>query len=463
MQLTDFLFLFGFLPLALVLALLAKGRPALRRGAMALLSLLFCASFGLTGLALASVEAGIVFFLARGMDGAPEKKRRALLLLGVVFSAGLLCYYKYTNFFFGILSLPAQKLLPAPVGVSFLTFLLISYLTDVYRGKAAAKARFLDFWLYVFFFPKLTQGPLCRFEDFSSQLQSARRIEPDEMMQGLSRLILGLGKKTLLAGAAGAVSQEVFSLSPDALCPALAWAGAACYAMQIYFDFAGYTDMALGLAGLFGMRLPENFNSPYLAVSITDFWRRWHMSLSGWFRDYVYIPLGGSRCKKARQLRNLLAVWLLTGLWHGANWTFLCWGLWFFFLLAMEKLWLGRLLERLPRALGRLYALACVCIGWVFFNSPTLSYAAGFLRAMLVRGAHAPDAGAWLYFCARQYGLQLLLCVLFSTNAGKKLWACLGRTAAGEWLRLLFLAAVLGLSVLSLSASGMQAFIYAQF
>lgn len=229
------------------------------------------------------------------------------------------------------------------------------------------------------------RGPLCRYGEFSAQLDT-RTVTADGLNAGVTRLIFGLGKKALLSSAAGAIAQEAFSLPASALTPVYAWTGAICYALQIYFDFSGYTDLALGLALLFGFTLPENFNHPYMANSVTDFWRRWHMSLSSWFRDYVYIPLGGSRCSKGRLVWNLFVVWSLTGLWHGANWTFVCWGLWFFVLLSFEKLVWGKTLARLPGIVRHAYALLAVLLGWIFFRSSSLSYAFSFLRALFVPG-----------------------------------------------------------------------------
>ena len=461
MQLTDFTFLFAFLPAALVCAFFARKNLRSRNAVLLVASILFCASSGLPGLFAAVLETLAVFFLGKRLARAEtQQQKKRCLSLGVLLAAGLLCYFKYTNFLLTSLRLPAVKLLPAPVGVSFLTFLLISYLADLYHGRIAAETRFDRFLLYALFFPKAAQGPLCRYGDFTDQTASPASFMPEE---GVSRLILGLGKKALLSAAAGAAAENAFGLPTSALGPIFTWTGAVCYALQIYFDFSGYTDMAIGLALLLGIRLPENFNSPYLAVSVTDFWRRWHISLSSWFRDYVYIPLGGSRCGKARQIFNLFVVWSLTGLWHGANWTFLFWGLWFFVLLSMEKLWLGRLLQKLPRFVGRVYALLAVLIGWIFFNSRSLPYAFSFLRALFILGPDAPDGAAWLALLLRQYGLQLAIAVILSTDLGKTLWRNLGRSAGGKLLRYLFLLAVFGFSVLSLTGSGMQAFIYAQF
>ena len=437
MQLTSFTFLFAFLPVSLLLLLLLRKRLPGQNAALLILSVLFCAASGLAGFLAGLLETLAVYALALILARADRPKARKMVFtLGVLFCAGLLCYFKYTNFLLGALSLPTVSLLPAPLGVSFLTFLLISYLADVYRGEIPAERRFDRFLLYAFFFPKAAQGPLCRYGEFSAQLDT--------------RTVTA----ALLSSAAGAIAQEAFSLPSSALTPVYAWTGAICYALQIYFDFSGYTDLALGLALLFGFALPENFNHPYMADSVTDFWRRWHMSLSSWFRDYVYIPLGGSRCSKGRLVWNLFVVWSLTGLWHGANWTFVCWGLWFFVLLSLEKLVWGQALAKLPGILRHGYAMLVVFIGWIFFRSSSLSYAFSFLRALFVPGMGAPDALSWLTLCIRQYGLQLVICLLLSTNLGTKAWNALARTKPGRAVRL---------SVLSMAGSGMQAFIYAQF
>ena len=463
MQLTSFSFLFAFLPVSLLLSLFLRRRLPGQNAVLLILSALFCAASGLAGFLAGLLETLAVFGLARGLARAEKPgTRKAIFTLGVLFCAGLLCYFKYTNFLLETLSLPAVSLLPAPIGVSFLTFLLISYLADVYRGEIPAERRFDRLALYAFFFPKAAQGPLCRYGAFSAQLD-ARAMTADGLNAGVTRLIFGLGKKALLSSAAGVIAQETFALPAAALTPVYAWTGAICYALQIYFDFSGYTDLALGLALLFGFALPENFNYPYMADSVTDFWRRWHISLSSWFRDYVYIPLGGSRCSKGRLVWNLFAVWSLTGLWHGANWTFLCWGLWFFALLSLEKLVWGKAVSKLPGIVRHIYALLAVLIGWIFFRSPDLSYAASFLRALFVPGTSAPDGASWLMLCIRQYGMQLAVCLLLSTNFGARVWSAMEKTKAGRAVRGVFLLCVLGLSILSMAGSGMQAFIYAQF
>ncbi len=279
MQLTSFTFFFAFLPVSLLFLLLLRKRLPGQNAALLILSVLFCAASGLAGFLAGLLETLAVYSFARLLArNKSPKARKTVFTLGVLFCVGLLCYFKYTNFLLGALSLPTVSLLPAPLGVSFLTFLLISYLADVYRGEIPAERRFDRFLLYAFFFPKAAQGPLCRYGEFSAQLD-ARAVTADNLNAGVTRLIFGLGKKALLSSAAGAIAQEAFSLPASALTPVYAWTGAICYALQIYFDFSGYTDLALGLALLFGFALPENFNHPYMADSVTDFWRRWHMSL----------------------------------------------------------------------------------------------------------------------------------------------------------------------------------------
>ena len=256
MQLTDFLFLFAFLPAALICAALTGNRPHARNALLLAMSVLFCAASGLPGLLAAAIEILAAFFFGRALERAGEPKRRkCILALGIVFAAGLLCYFKYTNFILQTLRLPKVSVLPAPVGVSFLTFLLISYLADVYRGRIPAETRFSRFFLYALYFPKAAQGPLCRYGDFSAQLDGCTQDAalPDE---GVSRLILGLGKKVLLSGAAGAVAKDAFGLPAASLTPVYAWAGAICYAMQLYFDFSGYSLMALGAAAESVLRHP---------------------------------------------------------------------------------------------------------------------------------------------------------------------------------------------------------------
>ena len=401
MQITNFSFLFLFLPLALLLAFLTRKHLRAQNTALLALSLAFYACSGLRGLSVLLALSFAVWLLAR-LHG------RGWQTLGIVVCIAVLCYFKYTGFLTDnwnrLTGLNAAiPMVAAPLGVSFFTFLAISYLADVRRGTIPAERSFGCLLLYFTFFPKAAQGPLMRYDGLASQLAQRRADLPT----GIERFILGLGKKVLLAEAAGKIASQVFVLSAVALTPGKMWLGAICYALQIFFDFAGYTDMALGLGRMFGFALPENFNYPYLADSVTDFWRRWHMTLSQWFRDYVYIPLGGNRRGKARQILNLCIVWLLTGLWHGSAWTFVSWGAWYAALLILEKLFLGRWLQKAPKILRHIYALLAILIGWIIFNSPSLGAAGKYLRALCFLGEGTGADAPFFLLTLRQYGLQL--------------------------------------------------------
>ena len=281
----------------------------------------------------------------------------------------------------GALGLPEIVL---PIGISFFTFQAMSYVVDVYRGDAPVQDRIIPFALYVSFFPQLIAGPIVRYKDVASQIEN-REEKRSLMLLGIRRFCYGLGKKVLLANVFAETADRIFALESTQQTGLIAWLGIICYTLQIYYDFSGYSDMAIGLGRMFGFRFLENFDYPYIAKSIREFWRRWHISLSTWFREYVYIPLGGSRCSLFRTCLNLLIVFLLTGFWHGANFTFIAWGLYYGVLLVMERLFLGKLLDKNPlKFLNRIYVIFIVMIGWVFFRADTigqaLSYTAGLFR-----------------------------------------------------------------------------------
>ena len=458
-------FLYTFLPCVLILYFLV---PGWLKNTVLLLSSLFFYAWGeprfVVFMVIAIVQGYVFGLLAEKFRDRPKRAKLCLWASAVV-SLGLLGYCKYADFFISGfntltgLSLPLLHV-ALPIGISFYTFQILSYVIDVYRGDVTAQRNLIDLAAYVAMFPQLIAGPIVRYADIAPQLKRRTHTLADAAY-GARRFILGLSKKVLLAN----VLYELISAYKSAanVSVLFVWLYAAAYVLHLYFDFSGYSDMAIGLGCIFGFHFIENFNYPYISASVTEFWRRWHMSLGSWFRDYVYIPLGGSRCSKGRLVWNLFAVWSLTGLWHGANWTFVCWGLWFFVLLSLEKLLWGQALAKLPGILRHVYAMLAVFIGWIFFRSPSLPYAFSFLRALFVPGMGAPDALSWLALCIRQYGVQLALCLLLSTNLGTSVWAALGKTKAGRAGRLLFLLVVLGLSVLSMAGSGMQAFIYAQF
>jgi len=400
---------------------------------------------------------------ARGND----RGARWAVASSVFFNLALLGFFKYWDFLAASFQAVGLNFMPVlnvhlPIGISFYTFQTMSYTIDVYRGDARAQRSLVNFGTFVTLFPQLIAGPIIKYKDLGDQIDS-RTCTVEKFASGVQMFVIGLGKKVLIANNVGMLWESYKAMAPGDLTVAGAWLGVLAFAIQIYFDFSGYSDMAVGLGRMLGFEFMRNFNYPYISRSITEFWRRWHISLSTWFREYLYIPLGGNRCSKGRWVLNLFLVWAATGIWHGANWTFLAWGLWFFVLLTAEKLWLGKALSRLPRVFGHVYALLAVLIGWIFFNSRSLPDALGFLRALVVPGTGAPDGGAWLLLCLKQYGLQLAVCFVLCTDLGKKLWQTLGGARAGRALRYAVLALVFFLSVLTLTGSGMQAFIYARF
>ena len=459
MSLVSISFLFFLLPAALVcFYAVPAGKNALRGAVLLALSLLFVFLVQPKALAAVLLTCAVCYAGGAGISRAKtQSARRAWCVSGIVLCVGALCFYKYAALLasvFGVtITLPG-----APAGVSFFTFLAVSYLVDVARGACAAEQNPAKLALYFTAFPKFLQGPLTRYGALRDALFSARPGWNDAA-QGAERICIGLGKKLLLATAAQGAAERLLDGSAVS-CPA-AWLGAACYALQIYFDFSGYTDMAIGLGALFGLNLPENFNDPYCARSITDFWRRWHMTLSQWFRDYIYIPLGGSRRGKPRQILNLLIVWGLTGLWHGASWNFALWGLYFAVLLIVEKLVLVRILNRLPAFFRHIYALFFILLGWVLFRTEDFSQLAALLRTLFTSGA-AVTAEPFV-FVLRQYGIELLLGALLCTPLGKTALQALERTRFGRVVKYGLLLAIFALALLALVRSGVNAFIYAQF
>ena len=459
MSLVSISFLFFLLPAALVcFYAVPAGKNALRGAVLLALSLLFVFLVQPKALAAALLTCAVCYACGAGISRAKtQAARRAWCVLGIVLCVGALCFYKYAALLasvFGVtITLPG-----APAGVSFFTFLAVSYLVDVARGACAAERNPAKLALYFTAFPKFLQGPLTRYGALRDALFPARPGWNDAA-QGAERICIGLGKKLLLATAAQGAAERLLDGSAVS-CPA-AWLGAACYALQIYFDFSGYTDMAIGLGALFGLNLPENFNDPYCARSITDFWRRWHMTLSQWFRDYIYIPLGGSRRGRPRQILNLLIVWGLTGLWHGASWSFALWGLYFAVLLIVEKLVLVRILNRLPAFFRHIYALFFILLGWVLFRTEDFSQLAALLRTLFTGGA-AVTAEPFV-FVLRQYGIELLLGALLCTPLGKRFLEMLDRTRLGRVVKYVLLLAIFALALLALVRSGVNAFIYAQF
>ena len=350
-------------------------------------------------------------------------KKRALIL-SICVDVGMLVFFKYSGLFSktisGLTGLP--DFLPPialPIGISFYTFESISYVVDIYRGDSPAQNNLINFGTYLSFFPHLVSGPIIRYRDMEKQLVN-HTVTKKKFEEGCRRFLLGLFKKVLLADQLSQLTEKVrWFDSPSSLS---AWIGALAFTFQIYFDFSGYTDMAVGLGHMFGFTLPENFNFPYLSRSASEFWRRWHMTLGGWFRDYLYIPLGGNRCSRLKNVRNLAIVWVLTGLWHGASWNFALWGAYWGVLIIIEKLFFQKILEHIPKFFGWLYAFVAAVVGWVFFEYTDLNAAFRMIRAMFGFAPGIDRLGAYSLITG---GLLLLIaaigCSSFPAHVAEKL------------------------------------------
>lgn len=469
MAFSNLFFIFAFLPLTLVLYNLSPRR--IKNFTLLLLSLLFFAWGTPEYVLLLLCSLFFNYFSGLALEARKQagKPLRAKLTLisAVVVNLLLLGFFKYYGFLVENLNamlgtaLHAREL-PMPIGVSFFTFSLLSYLFDVYRDKAPAARSVLNFSLYVTFFPKLVSGPIAKYSDFADQLAD-HPVTQEKLGNGVRLFLIGLAKKVLLSNTLGTTFYALSALDASAASAATAWLCALSYAFMLYFDFSGYSDMAIGLAGMFGFQIEKNFDYPYTSSSISEFWRRWHISLGAWFRDYVYIPLGGSRVGTAKTIRNLCVVWLLTGLWHGASWNFILWGVYYGLLLILEKFLLRSVAERLPTLLRRILTLLLILVGWVFFFSDSLSTAFGWLGSMLGFGGGLVDATAKYYFSGCWPMLVLAALGSFSLPAalGRRSYRLRGRLP--RLVAVLVFAAVLALCVASMMNDTYSSFLYFQF
>ena len=394
------------------------------------------------------------------------KGAKAVLVVSVVGNLSILGFFKYTDFAItnlnGLLgtAVPALGLL-LPIGISFYTFQTMSYTIDVYRGVVPPQRNIIDFSAYVTLFPQLIAGPIVQYKTVAADLENRSRESLADASAGMQRFVIGLGKKVLLANQMGAVWEEIAAMSAPSV--VTAWLGALAFTFQIYFDFSGYSDMAIGLGRLFGFRFLENFNYPYESRTVTEFWRRWHISLSTWFREYVYIPLGGNRCGLPRQILNLIIVWGLTGLWHGASWNFLLWGLYYGVILIIEKVWLQKPLQKAPGVVQRLYSLLLIILGWVIFALTDFGAIGNYFAALF--GAHGGADTQTMYLLTTNISLLLvaaLACTRWPAHAANDLLTRLPR-AAQTLLRCLFYAAVLLMCVAFLVGDSYNPFLYFRF
>ena len=473
MAFSTLIFPFAVLPLTLLLYVIVPKRLLwLKNTVLLLCSLVFFAWGEPAYLVLMALSLLFNYFSGLQIDSAmyDENFRKAKLILtsSVVVNLLLLGFFKYYGFLVSnVGALFGQEWtvqeLPVPIGLSFFTFSILSYLFDVYRDKAPVAENFLNFSLYVTFFPKLTSGPIVQYAEMEAQLYE-RKMTWGKFGAGTRLFLIGLSKKILLANTLGVTFYAVSGLPLSSVSTVTAWLGAICYTLMLYFDFGGYSDMAVGLGKMFGFDWQKNFDYPYCANSITDFWRRWHISLSSWFRDYVYIPLGGSREGTGRTIRNLLIVWLLTGFWHGANWTFIFWGLYYGALLLLEKFVFNRVLHRIPSFIRRFFTLLLVVVGWVFFFSPDLGTAFGWLGRMLGGGeAGFLDATAKYYLsgCWFIVLISVIASAPWVTNFGNR---CLMRKD-GTWraVSVVLFAILFLLCIAGMMNATYTTFLYFQF
>ena len=417
-------FLFMFLPIVMAVYYLV---PNGAKNIVLLLASLFFYAWGEPVYVVLMILSIVLnYFCGRDIEANADNPKKAKLSLVFALTANILIlgFFKYYGFLLDTVNsflttdIP-YRVLPLPIGISFYTFQAISYVIDIYRKDAKPQKNILYFALYISMFPQLIAGPIVRYADIEEQLKM-RKVTLRKLGQGSMYFIIGLAKKVIIANSTGAVFEEVAAMSTGSLSVLTAWVGVFSYAFQIYFDFSGYSDMAIGLGKMFGFEFLENFHYPYVSTSVTEFWRRWHISLSTWFREYVYIPLGGNRKGDSRTITNLLIVWMLTGFWHGAAWNFVAWGLYYGIILILEKFVWGQYVEKWPGAVRHIYAMVLILIGWVLFFSPSLGYALKYVGVMFGIGASGlMDKLGWFYLLSNW--LIYLMAVLGSSSIGYRL------------------------------------------
>lgn len=472
MVFSSLLFLFRFLPAVLILYFIVPKR--FRNLVLLLVSLIFYAwgepkyVFLMLFSILITYLGG--FMVDRFRSSGDEKKAKISMIVTVALALSLLGFFKYADFVIETVNRIGHTdidllRLSLPIGISFYTFQTISYVIDVYRGDARVQKNIISYGAYVTMFPQLIAGPIVRYSTIDEQLRT-RRESAEEFAGGAERFVVGLGKKVLLANSAGALWDSIRVMDASTMPALTAWLGIAAYTFQIYFDFSAYSDMAIGLGHMFGFRFLENFNYPYQAKSVTEFWRRWHISLGTWFREYVYIPLGGNRVSRVRFIRNIMIVWMLTGIWHGADWNFVLWGIYYGVLLLVEKLFLKKYLEKTPGWLQHVYTMFTVMIGWFIFTWNENESGFAYLKAMFGMGGGFADRGTVYLLYTNAILLGML--ILGSTDLPARLAGlCRARIAGRDTLttvvRCVFLTAVFFLSTAYLVNASYNPFLYFRF
>jgi alginate O-acetyltransferase complex protein AlgI len=475
MLFSSLIFIFGFLPAFLVLYYLT---PKKYRNYTALAASYFFYAWGAPIFVFVLLSASLFdYYLSKKIaaDRTSRKQKKQLLAFSLAANIGLLAYFKYANFFvgefndlLGVLGLSGFHWthIALPLGISFFTFQKITYLVDVYRETTQPAKNFFHYALYVALFPQLIAGPIVRYHDISDQIR--QRVHSVELFfEGLFRFSIGLGKKVLIANSVGEIADQVFALHSNELTAGFAWLGILAYAFQIYFDFSGYSDMAIGLGKMMGFTFLENFRRPYIAVHFTDFWRRWHISLSNFMKEYLYIPLGGNRVPKRRMYFNLWTVFLLSGLWHGASWNFVVWGAYHGLFLVFDKMFWIRISKKLPTYLNIGLTFFWVTIGWVFFRSETLGEAVVFLKHMFAFGiGQIEHTVLFANLASNRAVFMLFAAALISFFPVREAWAARSRQSGSVGyvaLKCMIILLLFVLSSISLANASFNPFIYFRF
>ncbi|WP_333656951.1 MBOAT family O-acyltransferase [Tissierella praeacuta] len=470
MVFSSILFLFYFLPVVLTIYFIS---PKKYRNFILFLSSLLFYSWGEPKYIWIMLFSTVLDYTCgklvyRYKDNKDVNKSRLWLGVSIFTNLGLLGFFKYFDFFISninnIFDFNISLLnLTLPIGISFYTFQTMSYTIDVYRGDTKVQNNIISFGTYVTLFPQLIAGPIVRYQTVAEEINN-RMESYDLFSEGIKRFILGLGKKVLLANNIGLLWKNISSLNTWDIPVLTAWLGILGFSFQIYFDFSGYSDMAIGLGKIFGFNFLENFNYPYMSKSITEFWRRWHISLGTWFREYLYIPLGGNRKGRFKHIRNILIVWILTGIWHGASWNFALWGLFFGVILIIEKLFLLNLLEKLPHYLTRIYTLSLVLMSWVIFAFDSIKDGLNYIKILFGFGNNPIFNHTSLYFLYTNILLFLIL-IIGSTDIPKRLWKYMSNRFNNKlWIiENIFLLLVLGLSIAYLVDQSYNPFLYFRF
>ena len=447
MLFSSFAFLLVFLPI--VIGVYYVSPRKIRNAVLCIFSIFFYAYGEPKYVVLLLISSLVDYTVGRMLEHTESFiKRRICLMVSIICNIGLLAVFKYSGLF------------PLPIGISFYTFQTLSYTIDVYRKKVDAQHNFITFCAYVSFFPQLIAGPIVQYKTVEKEL-SGRRENWTDFSEGAFRFCVGLAKKVVIANSIGELFKEISMYQADRMFTSVAWLSVIAFALQIYFDFSGYSDMAIGLGRIFGFHFLENFDHPYESKSITEFWRRWHISLGTWFREYVYIPLGGNKKGLLRQCINILIVWLLTGAWHGAHWCFVLWGLFYAFWLMLEKLFLLKLLEKLPKLVGRIYTLTLVVIAWSLFCYPDVVSGNAYMDALLFQGAGV--SGSEFHYLLSTYGSWLVIAAFGATSIPKRIGLFICEKTNSSFVKTVFMMICFTTSLIFLISGTYNPFLYFRF